>query len=196
MVDELELGTIGSPEATLEIDDTENEFVMRDSNDNIVARYDESAGQWVLPAVSTDQLNTPPTGAIVQLDSNQLVADNTFTTVDWGAETNRGTVSNLLSTNSVVIPDGFSYATVTWAVRWGTAVGFETARPLLNGDPFGTPGLSGTFASQQTVRELTGSTGWFGVSQNDEISFEVRQVSGSQQDIDASDRTYMEVIMI
>jgi hypothetical protein len=143
-------------------------------------------------SVSTDRLDTEPTGSLVTLDGSQTVSNNTITTLDFAVEDERGTVSNLLSNNVVVVPSGVSYARIAWSVRWNTELQFEAARPTKNGNPFDTDGLSGTFGSEQVIRELASGTAWFDVSENDELGFEVRQQSGSNADIEES-RTYMEV---
>jgi hypothetical protein len=102
MVDELELGTIGSPEATLEIDDTENEFVLRDSNDNVVARRDESSGTWVLEGVELNGNNLVDSGTTVYNGGTNTVGDGTTSanhqTVSTGEVNNNG--------SKVTLPDG------------------------------------------------------------------------------------------
>jgi hypothetical protein len=144
-------------------------------------------------AVETDEVKTAPTGSIVFLDGNQIVADNTLSEVEWATETNRGVVSNLLSNNAVVVPSGYNWAHVQIGLQWEVAVDMDVARLRLNG--------SNTVGGP-TGETLPSSQLWewsyqrIPVSQGDEITLDVRHQAGADREIvDFDDKTYLEVVL-
>ena len=145
-------------------------------------------------AVSANQLNTAPTGSFLSLSTDQTVSNDTLTEVAWDTEENRGQVSGLLSNNAIVVPAGFDFAKITSLVTGPEDM--DVLRVRINGDSSSGTG-QGVVTGEPNFSTAHLSTAWLPVSENDELTTEVRHVSGSDETIESSDdRTYAEVVLI
>jgi len=156
-----------------------------------------SVGTASVESLEAEKLNTPPTGAVLTLDGDQTLADDTVTNIKFESELNRGEVSGLLDAedNVVVVPDGFNWARLTIGIRFDNSVAVNRVRPLLNDLP--ARGWGNVFRNDSNPKDIqraTFTTGWASVSENDEIIVELSQSSGSTANLqDGSIHTFLEV---
>ena len=210
MVSRIDIGPEGGP--FVAINENNNNLELQDINGNVIAKWDETAGQWDLNnnsltginaidagSVDVGDLRTNPTGALVQLDGNQSVASDTAATLGWDVEASRGEVSNLLDTNAdaVVIPEGYDFAKARTAVSWDEVVDLREISIRKNGDGFdgraigfyGDAGLDAQFVPPI-------STSWFAVSTGDAITTQVNHQGGGSADVRDDESTFLEVRLI
>jgi len=177
--------------------------IQIDENGNVVAR--PAAGQEFIVeddarvgTLEADQLNTPPTGTLVQLDGDQTVANDTLTEVKWVDDNPRGDVANLLSNNAVVVPDGYNYAKVTVQLSWLDATDFDVLTDLVNNST--RSGSLGSFFENPNMnvdsRYWWGQSAWYDVNPGDEHTIEVRHRSGGDREIRDVSGTWMEVLFL
>jgi hypothetical protein len=148
-------------------------------------------------SVSTDDLRTAPTGTLAQLNGNQTFADATQTEIAWATETSRGSVSGLVNAtnNVVVVPSGYDYATAQLHIRMGSEVPIDLLEVTLNGSPSTYLG-TGRLRSDISAEYIGISSGWFSVSQGDEIGAILQQSSGGPVDLIDANATYLEVRLL
>ena len=201
------------------VNDQEPRYRLVDSNGNVVGSLFQNAdgnveiqdetgtgsvfgpNGIVTPAidaesVSTDELKTNPTGSVVHLSSDQTVPTGSLEQIEFDSASRDP--DNLLNDvdNVLVVPDGFSHARVELTLRWQGTVETDTLVPAKNLS-FSFPANGGMEGSNIPVNRFGVSTGFFSVSENDEIAAFVEQVSGSDRDIrSASGQTSMEVLLI
>jgi len=151
----------------------------------------------VARSVSTDDLRTAPTGTLAQLDGNQTFSSGTQSDIAWASETSRGSVSGLVNAtdNVVVVPSGYDYATVQLHIRMGSEVPIDVLEVTLNGSPSTYLG-TGRLRSNISAEYIGLSSGWFAVSQNDEIGAILQQSSGSSVDLLDQNGTYLGVRLL
>ena len=150
-------------------------------------------------SVNTAQLNTPPTGVLVSLESDQDIDTDDETRLEWESETPRGEVSNLLDpTNNVVeIPEGFSWASVNVMFRAESSMTLERLQLERNGQTTITPGWGAPFGWDFTVQSFGFNFGWASVDQGDTIAATLNHTSGSSRTIDSStERTFMQIWLL
>jgi len=177
--------------------------IQIDENGNVVAR--PAAGQELIVeddarvgTLEAEDLRTDPTGTLAQLDGDQDIADDTQSEIEWRTETSRGQVSDLLDStdNVVVIPDGYSFVKITIGVRFDDDIDLLNLRGQLNGGAVtGAPRLS-SMGPEWTANSYNLSSAWIPVSENDEISADMRHQSGGTRTLEDREETYMEVWLI
>ena len=147
-------------------------------------------------SVSTDQLNTPPTGGILLLDQDQTIAADTITAIDWDSEETKGDVSSLLDNGSISIPSGYSFAKFSFRVRFSGSREPDVLRFQKNGDNFdGCAYTSGEGLGFSTRIPPTLETPFVSVSENDTIEAEIRVPT--EVDIQKTERiTHCEVLLL
>ena len=145
-------------------------------------------------SVSTEQLNTNPTGTLVGLDGDQTIANDTITDIEWQTETARGEVSGLLDStnNEVIVPSGFNWAKITVSGFWSGTIEIDVFETRVNGDTF--EGMGDTRVT--TARGVTAVSAFTPVSENDAITAITRHDAGQSEDLFDNDRTWMEVVLI
>ena len=151
-------------------------------------------------SVTTDELNTPPTGSLVQLDGDQTVADDSVTSVEWETEVSRGRVSGLLNAgdNVVVVPDGFNFAKIAVSITWDeNDVEHRFVRPRINGSAFDDVGMGySDYLEGINMRDAHSKTAWISVSEGDEIGADCSHITGDSRTLSDNNRNFMEVWLI
>lgn len=165
-------------------------------NPNLKPDRVDASEEITTPALEAEKLNSPPTGAVLTLDGDQTLADDTVTNIKFESELNRGEVSGLLDAeDNVVVPDGFNWARLTIGIRFDNSVAVNRVRPLLNDLP--ARGWGNVFRNDSNPKDIqraTFTTGWASVSENDEIIVELSQSSGSTANLqDGNIHTFLEV---
>lgn len=171
--------------------DSNGDFVIEDSNENVVARYDEANSTWVLTSLSTDDLRTTPRGALIDLSSAQSIANDTITEVAFDNVVWETDSAANLSNNQIVVPSGYDWAQMTVYLRWTDNPNEQLVFPS---DPF----AFGTASRANLTADNNPSfgpskTAWGTVSLNDTFSVGVRQRSGGSLDLT---NAYLEVRLL
>jgi len=149
-------------------------------------------------SVSTDQLNTAPTGILAQLSANQTVANNSRTKVEFDSETSRGEVSGLVNASSeIIIPSGFNWAMISTGLAWDDLTDIDNFRVRKNGGTFDGAGELWIPSGSITRRHIEPlQTAFFSVTQGDSLTVEVKHVTGTTRDIVPGGPTFAEVVLL
>lgn len=144
-------------------------------------------------SVSTDAIHTTPQGARLTLSSTQSVADDTLTTINYDSVERDTDNFADLSSDAITIPsDDYSFARLKVQLRWASASDVDLLKFQKNGGGFGgNAELSYEQPSVFTLPAITSS--WVPVSANDSFTVQVRHITGTTVDLDASSRNWFEL---
>jgi len=124
----------------------------------------------VFGTVSTDVLKTEPTGALVELSSNQSLTGGSAEYVAWDSAVRDP--DNLLNTsnNSIDVPSGFSYAKYNVSLLFDGSIDIDLLQSHLNGSIF----VGGFDVRDQSLTGVTASSAWASVSSGDSLKTRVQ----------------------
>jgi len=145
--------------------------------------------------LEAEDLRSPPTGGVYQLDGNQTLPNGVLTDIAW-AQTNDefGEINGLLnaSDNKIVVPEGYGFAKVSIKLQFSGGDEpneIEVCRSLLNGNNFpGGAGTSSWDSLESFGRYVEIVSDWFRVGENDEIGADIRVLRDDEGDSTLQDR--------
>ena len=149
-----------------------------------------------LASVSTEKLNTPPTGGLLTMTTDQVIQSDTNTKLEFDFENQIFGNVSLLSDSNIVIPSGFDYIQITANIALADSAEVDVFR--LAGDLSGAAGTQSRFGAEDVATQTINICfPWISVDAGEQTHIEIRHQLGTDTNIDRdSAKNYLGVRLL